>query len=431
MRTLHITSAWHAHSGGARTFYTALLDAAEAHGREMALVVPGDGDGLQQAGVSTRIYTVAAPPSPLFDRRYRVVLPHRIAPTSRTWLWRIIRAEAPDVIEVADKLTLCHVAGLVKRHAGPRPTVIGFSHERFDDAVQAHLGGGVPARALARSYVRAVYLRQFDAHIANSEYTADELRVAAASGGPAAWRHWRMRDRIVAVPLGADVETFGPGRRSDGARQSLLTRLGGDATSKVVLFAGRLSAEKAVDLLLPAVRLAVDRGCDVRLVVAGDGPMREQLARDAREFLPGRCLFLGHVGGREELAALVASVDAFVHTNPREPFGIGPLEALVSGVPVVLPRSGGVLSYATDETAWLVRPDAVGLADGLVECLTRADEAKRRSAHAVAMAPAWSWAGAATRYFDTVAALDLRRRTEWAPEVDGPGRVPVPLVRRG
>jgi alpha-1,6-mannosyltransferase len=416
MRTLHITSAWHEHSGGARTFYSALLEAAEAQGRPMTLVVPGDRDGLQQAGGSTRIYGMAAPRSPCLDRRYRIVLPHRIMPTSRTWLWRIIRDEAPEVIEIADKLSLCHLAGILKRRIGPRPTVVGFSHERFDDVVQAQLGGCVPVRALARSYLRAVYLRQFDAHIANSEYTAGELRVAANSGGPSAWRHWRMRDRVVVVPLGADTVTFAPWRRSEEARRSLLTRLGGSPSSKVVLSVGRLSAEKGVDRLLPAIRLAVDRGCDVRLVVAGDGPMRDVMARDAREFLPGRCLFLGHVDRREDLAGLVASVDAFVHPNPREPFGIAPLEALVSGVPVVLPRSGGVLSYATDETAWLARPDAVGLAGGLLECLTRPDEAKRRCANAVAMAPGWSWAGAATRYFDTVAAIDHQRRTDWAPE---------------
>src|SRR5688572_22157731 len=106
MRALHITSAWHENSGGARTFYTALLAAAEAQGRAMALVVPGDRDGLQQVGVSTRIYTVAAPRSPFLDHRYRIVLPHRIVPGTRQWLWRIIRDEAPDVIEVADKLTL-------------------------------------------------------------------------------------------------------------------------------------------------------------------------------------------------------------------------------------------------------------------------------------------------------------------------------------
>jgi len=96
----------------ARTFYTSLLEAAEARGRTMALVVPGERDSLWNAGVSTRIYTVAAPHSPLFDRRYRVVLPHRLVPMPRSWLWRVIRDEAPDVIEIADKFAFCHVAGL-------------------------------------------------------------------------------------------------------------------------------------------------------------------------------------------------------------------------------------------------------------------------------------------------------------------------------
>jgi alpha-1,6-mannosyltransferase len=224
-----------------------------------------------------------------------------------------------------------------------------------------------------------------------------------------------MRDRIAVVPLGADVATFSPRQRSDEVRRALVTRVGGDPTSKIVLAAGRLSAEKGVDLLLPAVRLAVDRGCNLRLVVAGDGPLRTAMERDAREFLPHRSLFVGHISRRAELAALMASADAFVHTNPREPFGIAPLEALVSGVPVVLPRSGGVLSYASDETAWLVKPDAPGLADGLLACLGRPDESARRAANAVAMARDWSWAGAATRYFDAMAAIDRQRRTQWAP----------------
>lgn len=421
MRTLHITSAWHEQSGGARTFYSALLEAAESDRRRMALVVPGQRDSLQQTSAFTRIYTVAAPRSPVFDRRYRIVLPHRTMPTSRSWLWRIIRDEAPDVVEVADKFTLCHIAGLLKRRPEPRPTVVGFSHERLDDVVRAQVARVSAVRAMARSYVRCVYLRQFDAHIANSEYTAAELRAAAVSAGPSAWRHWRLRDRIAVVPLGADVSTFGPYRRSREMRESLLARSGGAASSKIVLFAGRLSAEKDPTVLLPAVRHAMRRGCDLRLVVAGDGPMREALAREAQESLPGRSVFLGHVVRRDELATLVASVDAFVHTNPREPFGIAPLEALVSGVPVVLPRSGGVLAYATDETAWLVRPGPLGLASGLLECLSRPDEAARRSANAVAMAPAWSWSGVATRYFAALAAIDHRRRTDWLRDRRAPG----------
>jgi glycosyltransferase involved in cell wall biosynthesis len=118
-----------------------------------------------------------------------------------------------------------------------------------------------------------------------------------ARGHGAGTRHGRMRDRSVVVPLGADVETFGPWQRSEEVRRSIVARLGGERISKLVLAVGRLSAEKGVDLLLPAIRLAVDPGWDVRLVVAGDGPMREAMARDALEFLPGHSLFLGHVAG--------------------------------------------------------------------------------------------------------------------------------------
>ncbi len=67
---------------------------------------------------------------------------------------------------------------------------------------------------------------------------------------------------------------------------------------------------------------------------------------------------LGQINDTETLANLFANCDAFVHPNPREPFGITPLEAMASGLPVVAPNSGGVLSYANSENAWLSEPTA-------------------------------------------------------------------------
>ena len=65
---------------------------------------------------------------------------------------------------------------------------------------------------------------------------------------------------------------------------------------------------------------------------------------------------MGNVRDRAELAKYYASADVFVHPNPREPFGIGPLEAMASRVPVVSPSAGGVLSYANPTNAWLAEP---------------------------------------------------------------------------
>jgi len=75
---------------------------------------------------------------------------------------------------------------------------------------------------------------------------------------------------------------------------------------------------------------------------------------------------LGHLD-KETLSNYYANADVFVHPNPREPFGIAPLEAMASGAPTVAPNSGGILSYATNENAWLVEPDAEAFAAAIRE----------------------------------------------------------------
>ena len=74
-RTLHVTNAWHATSGGIRTFYRALLTGASERGRVMTLVVPGEGSGVEVCDRWTSIHHVAARRAPWFDRRYRLLRP--------------------------------------------------------------------------------------------------------------------------------------------------------------------------------------------------------------------------------------------------------------------------------------------------------------------------------------------------------------------
>ena len=77
---------------------------------------------------------------------------------------------------------------------------------------------------------------------------------------------------------------------------------------------------------------------------------------------------------------LLANADAFIHPNPREPFGIAPLEAMASGLPLVAPSSGGVMSYATEESAWLAPPDPENYARRIQEIFAHPDvRAQKRS----------------------------------------------------
>lgn len=404
-KTLHITNAYHPTSGGIRTFYRALLAAANERGRLMRLVVPGPSDDVEDVGRFGRIYYLRARPAPAFDRRYRLMLPDVYLPVSRGRLVKILDDEKADLVEICDKYALFYLAALLRKGWTPRiprPTLVGLSCERMDDNVAAYLGAGTITRRFARAYVRHVYGPPFDYHVANSDYTADELRTCLWDRAP---------DFIQVCPMGVDADRFGPSHRDPLLRRSLLERAGGGPDSVLLFYAGRLSPEKNVGLLVDALACLTrpmphgeTPARDYRLVIAGDGPMSEALAVEAARRAPGRLLRLGPVDGRELLARHYASADVFVHPNPREPFGIAPLEAMASGVPVVLPSAGGVLSYATRDNAWLAAPDGESFALQ-VRCAVE-QPSTRKLAAAQQTAHAHRWDAITDRFFALYDRLD-------------------------
>ena len=80
LTSLHITNAYHPSSGGIRTFYTALLEAANRDRRRVSLLVPGPQHRVEEVGQFGTIYFVRAPLAPVFDRRYRLILPSHFVP---------------------------------------------------------------------------------------------------------------------------------------------------------------------------------------------------------------------------------------------------------------------------------------------------------------------------------------------------------------
>jgi alpha-1,6-mannosyltransferase len=411
-KSLHLTNAWHAESGGIRAYYTAMLAAANTLGRPMRLVVPGERDEVREVGPHGRIYTVRAPRAPFVDRRYRVMVPVPFSRISERLLG-ILQDERPAIVEVCDKYALPYLAGAIRRFPPPglpRPTLVGLSCERADHSLEA-LGvlGRIGARAV-RWYLGAVYLPQCDYHLANSAYTAGELLAAQRPTHP--------RD-VQTVPMGLHVATFGPQHRSEAWRQAWRQRLSLPPDGPLLVYVGRLAQEKqltrAIDLLGHVRRTGTAAG----LVLVGSGPDEERLRRHAAAACGAAVGFAGHVRDAAALAACYASGDAFVHVNDREPFGIGPLEAMASGVPVVLPRAGGVLTYATPANAWLGEPTAAGLAQAALEALAYPDPARLRLAAETARQ--YDWSSVAPAIFAAYDALHVRARTadasRWRPRV--------------
>ncbi len=169
---------------------------------------------------------------------------------------------------------------------------------------------------------------------------------------------------VTVSPLGIDAAAFSSALPDPALRAGLL----GDRGRHLLLYAGRLSSEKRVELLPRALALL---GPGHVLAVAGAGAARTRLMREARRLeVDDRVILLGHLSDRAALATLMASADCFVHPTPWEPFGLAPLEALATGCPVVAADSPGPRLTVGGRGGVLVTPnDASALAHGVRRAL--------------------------------------------------------------
>lgn len=378
------------------------MAAAERHKRYVRLIVPGETESVEDVNEYAKIYYVPAKQSPIFDKRYRVMMPWQYVPVDSI-IRRILIAEQPDFIEITDKYTLSMFGAVVRLNKFSeigRPMLVHFSCERMDDNIASFVSRGRFGRWLARRVIGNYTLPSFDFHIANSSYTAKEFYNAVDSNlnkGRSKWfinACWRalksprvpVAERVFVCPRGVDVTQYSPEKRSDEIRKKMLDLAAIPGSAKILLYAGRISPEKNVGLLVDLMKiLSNDNEQNYRLLVAGAGPQSEWLNEHGEKYAPGRIIQLGHVD-KDVLAGFYANADVFVHPNPREPFGIAPLEAMASGVPTLAPNAGGILSYATNENAWLVEPNAEDFAAAVREIVSDDELRKRKITNALTTA---------------------------------------------
>ncbi len=132
-------------------------------------------------------------------------------------------------------------------------------------------------------------------------------------------------ERLSVVGRGVDTQRFDPALRSPMVR----ARWGVAVDDPVVLYVGRLAAEKNLGLLIRAYQAMKQRRKSLRLVVIGEGPMAHDLATQCPD-----ALLLGVQGGLE-LAQSYASADIFLFPSRTETYGNVTSEALASGLAVV------------------------------------------------------------------------------------------------
>jgi alpha-1,6-mannosyltransferase len=326
-------------SGGLRTAVDQLGAGYAAAGHVTTLVVPGPHDDAR----TRRAGRVVALRAPRVGGGYRVVVePWRVA--------AVLDELSPDVIEVSDKLTFTAAARWGRRR-GVRTVLL--SHERLDAMLADRLGLRGPARLLTRRPVDAWncrLARRFDAVVVTTRFSARE------------WTRNGVEPSL--VRLGVDRDVFAP---------RLTARAGGGLR---LVHAGRLSPEKRPELAVEAVAVLVRGGFDVSLEMLGDGPARHRLEAAARG-LP--VTFRGHVADRAALAGRLAAADVALTPAPSETFGLGVLEALACGTPVVTSAGSGATELLAPFAGQAGRATGEGLA-AAVRALLDVPEAVRRAA---------------------------------------------------
>ena len=150
--------------------------------------------------------------------------------------------------------------------------------------------------------------------------------------------------KLKILPRGLDTELFHPARREP----EFFEKFGEHNGEIRLLYVGRISREKDLDLLAAAYRRLRDEGLPMQLFVVGHGPYSEAFAKSLPE-----AIFTGYLTGNE-LAAAYASADIFVFPSTTDTFGNVILEAQACGLPVVVSDSGGPKELVQDTANGLI-----------------------------------------------------------------------------
>ena len=311
-RLVDTTMLFAPRSGGVKRYLLSKKAWLEANRPSVAhtLVVPGvkhkaGGDGIVQ------LHAAKLP----FGDGYRW-------PSSvRRWgAW--VASMNPAVIEAGDPYT----PGQGALEAGQRAgcPVVGFCHSDPAGLAALHFGEWAKKPVEKRW---AKLFSQFDRVVSPSRFIAQRLEEAGVGG-------------IVIRPLGVEIDTFHPDRRD---RDWLLKKLGLGADARLLCFAGRPAKEKNVDVLIDAVQRL---GAPYHLVLVGAGAGMPP---------EDRVISMPYEKDPKAVARIIASCDAFVHANDKEPFGLIVLEAMACGRPVVGVNAGGVAETVDQSVGQLAR----------------------------------------------------------------------------
>jgi alpha-1,6-mannosyltransferase len=362
MKFCDITIAYNASSGGVRTYIDEkrryLLNHTE---HEHLLIIPGEEDKVERQGRLTTIW-IDSPLLPGQDNYRFFVWPRSIR--------QALLDHQPEIIELSSYYVepwaaFAYRDALQKQG---RTCVIGcYFHT---DVAEAYVGA--PLRSVAHEWFDdwSTSLTEIGtnlAHLAEARveryiggvFGLCDLSFASSPAQAARLRDYGVPDPQI-VPLGVDLDLFGPSQRCDETR----ALYGAGPNSLVLIYAGRLSSEKHVLLLVEALQ-NLPASLKAVLWMVGHGPLHDDVQAmsehiEALQVLP-------YENDRVRFASMLASADIYVTAWPHETFALSVIEAQASGLPVVGVDAGALRERVLPGLGYLGPVgDAPAMADNIV-----------------------------------------------------------------
>jgi len=173
-----------------------------------------------------------------------------------------------------------------------------------------------------------------------------------------------VQKKIVKIPIGVDTMLFKPVEQLED--------------NNIILFLAYIVKRKGLDYLLKAVEIIKRRIPDVKLLIAGDGPDKDYYMKMTNDLhLNETVQFLGNIP-HYQTPEIFSRAQIYVLPSLCEPFGMSIIEAMATGLPVIVTNAGGAPEVVGEHNKNFIVPprDAQTLADKIIELLLDIDKCK-------------------------------------------------------
>ena len=359
MRIVDVNEFYSPTGGGVRTYIDRKIGIMSDLGHELIVLAAGTEDWIDDRPGGGRVHYVRSPKLP-FDSNYGLFW-------DREAVTRLLDDYDPDVVECSSPW---RPAWFVGEWHGRAVKSFFMHNDNMAAYAQRWFEGVASHDRIERAF--AWYTRYMARFL--------DLYDCVVTNGPALEKRLRARGLRIdaAMPLGIERGHFSPTFRDERLRQALLAQCDLPEDGLLLLGLGRHHPEKRWPMVIDAVERA-GATLPVGLILLGQGVDTDRMEKriagspHIRLFRP--------VYERERLARIMASCDALIHGSEAEPFGLVASEAMASGLPLIVPDTGGCAEVADPHYAELYTArDAIACAEAITRMKAREPAMLRRAA---------------------------------------------------